>query len=83
MTGNQTGHSADVKMHVVINGSEFRICQLGPDFLMLEEAYDLQGVAQVILSVDGETQSRHVQLQCGSTGNEKTISFLSIGLSDV
>ena len=62
-------------MHVVVNGLEFRICQLGPDFLMLEQAYDLQGLAEVILSVDGETQSRNVRLHCGSTGSQKTISF--------
>jgi hypothetical protein len=76
MTGNQTGHSADVKMHVLRNGSKFQVSQLGPDFLMLEEADDFEGPAKVILSVDGETHSRDVQLQCGSTGNQKTISFL-------
>jgi len=76
MTGNQTGHSADVKMHVLRDGSKFQASQLGPDFLMLEEADDFEGPAKIILSVDGETHSRDVQLQCGSTGNQKTISFL-------
>ena len=75
MTSNQAGHSADVKIHVVRDGSEFQVSQLGPDFLMLEEADDFEGPAQVVLSVDGETHSRDVRLQCGSTGNEKTISF--------
>jgi hypothetical protein len=76
MTGNQTGHSADVKMHIVRDGSKLRIAQLGPDFLMLEEPDDFEGRAQVVLSVDGETHTREVQLQSGSTGNEKTILFL-------
>ena len=76
MTGNQRGHSADVKMHVLRDGSRLRVSQLGPDFLMLEEADDFEGPAKVILSVDGETHSRDVQLQCGLTGNQKTISFL-------
>ena len=44
---------------------------------MLEEAHDFEGRAQVILSVDGETHRRDVQLQCGPTGNQKTISFVS------
>ena len=52
------------------------VAQLGPDFLMLEKADDFEGPAKVILSLDGETHSRDVQLQCGSTGNQKTISFL-------
>ena len=77
MAGNYTGYSAEVKMHILCNGSKFKICQLGPDFLMLEEAHDFEGRAQVILSVDGETHRRDVQLQCGPTGNQKTISFVS------
>ena len=76
MTDNHTGHSAEVKMHVVRDGSKVQVSQLGPDFLLLDEADDFEGPAQVILSVDGVTHSRDVQLQCGSTGTEKTISFL-------
>ena len=40
-------------MHVVCNGYTFRVAQLGPDFLILEEADDFDGPAEVILSVDG------------------------------
>ena len=76
MKDNHAGHSADVKMHVLRNGSKFRVSQLGPDFLMLEEADDFEGPAQIILSVDRVTHSRHVKLQCGSRSNEKTILFL-------
>ncbi len=76
MTDNHTGHSAEVKMHVVRDGSKLQVSQLGPDFLLLDEADDFEGPAQIILSVDGVTHSREVQLQCGSTSTEKTISFL-------
>jgi hypothetical protein len=76
MTDNHTGHSAEVKIHVVRDGSTFEVSQLGPDFLLLDEADDYEGPAEVVLSVDGVTHSRDVQLQCGSTGTEKTISFL-------
>jgi hypothetical protein len=75
MTTVNTGHSADVKMHVVWNGYTFRLAQLGPDFLVLEEADDFDGPAEVILSVDGVKYSRHVQVQCGATSSEKTILF--------
>jgi len=62
-------------MHIVRDGAKIRVSQLGPDFLMLEKADDFEGPAQVILSVDGETHTRDVQLQSGSTGNQKTIHF--------
>jgi hypothetical protein len=78
MANNYTGYSAEVTMHIVRDGVKMQVAQLGPDFLMLEEADDFEGSAQVILflSVDGETQRRNVQLQCGLTRNEKTIAFL-------
>jgi hypothetical protein len=49
-------------MHVVRDGSKMQVAQLGPDFLLLEEGDDFEGPAQVILSVDGVTHSRDVQL---------------------
>ena len=76
MTDNHAGHSAEVKIHVVRDGSKLEVSQLGPDFLLLDEADDFEGPAQVVLSVDGVTRTRDVQLQCGSTSIEKTISFL-------
>jgi hypothetical protein len=75
MTTGGTGHSAEVKMHVVCNGYTFRVAQLGPDFLILEEADDFDGPAEVVLSVDGVKYRRQVQVQCGATSTEKTILF--------
>jgi hypothetical protein len=75
MTTNHTGHSAEVKMHVVRNGCRFQVAQLGPDFLILENADDFDGPAEVILCVDGVTHGRHVQLQCGRARDQKTILF--------
>lgn len=63
-------------MHVVRDGSKLQVSQLGPDFLVLDEADDFVGPAEVILSVDGVVHSCDVELQCGSTDTEKTISFL-------
>ena len=75
MTDHHNGHSAEVRMHVERDGSKLQVSHLGPDFLLLDEADDFEGPAQLILSVDGATQIRDVQLQCGSTSTEKTISF--------
>jgi hypothetical protein len=63
MITNHTGHSAEVEVHVVRDGRKFRVTQLGPDFLVLENAEDFDGPAEVILSVDGVTHRRHVRLQ--------------------
>lgn len=62
-------------MHVICNGDMFRIIQLGPDFLILEEADDFDGPAELVLSVDGEKYRRHVQVQSGATSSEKTVLF--------
>jgi hypothetical protein len=75
MATNQTGHSAEVKMHVVRGGSEWRVAQLGPDFLILENPDNLDGPAEVVLCVDGVTYSRKVQLESGATPERKTIRF--------
>jgi hypothetical protein len=58
MTDNHTGHSAEVKMHVVRDGAKLQVSQLGPDFLVLDEADDFEGPAQVILSVDSNAYPR-------------------------
>ncbi len=71
MTTNKTGHSADVKMHVVRNGSKLSVSQLGPDFLVLEKADNINGAAELILSVDGVKHKRRVQLQDGAAPDEK------------
>ena len=71
MTDNHNGHSAEVKMHVERDGSKLQVSHLGPDFLLLDEADDFEGPGQLILSVDGVTHSRDIQLQCGSTGTRK------------
>lgn len=77
MITSHTGHSAEVEMYVVQNGSRFRIAQLGPDFLIMENGDDIDGPADIILSVDGATRSRHVQLQRGVRPAQKKILFPS------
>ena len=62
-------------MHVVRNGSKLSVCQLGPDFLVLEKADDINGAAELILSVDGVKRRRRVRLQPGAAPDEKTILF--------
>ena len=62
-------------MHVMQNGSKFRVAQLGPDFLVLENAAEIDGRAEIVLCVDGVMRRRPVQLQCGATPAQKKILF--------
>lgn len=73
MKETYAGHSAEVKIHVVRNGSSFSVAQLGPDFLILEDTHVIEGQAEIILCVDGVTRSRPVQLHSGTGSSEKTI----------
>ena len=75
MITNHTGHSAQVEMHVVQNGLKFGVTQLGPDFLVLENAENIDGPAEIVLTVDGVRRSRHVQLQRGTKHGHKGIMF--------
>jgi hypothetical protein len=72
---NYTRYSAEVTMHVEHGGAVFQVAQLGPDFLVLENADEVDGAAELILSVDGVTCRRDVRLQHEGTPGEKKILF--------
>ena len=60
------GYSADVRMHLSVNGHTLRIGQLGPDFIILRDAFDLPASeAQITVSIDGRTRQWSVQLPEG------------------
>ncbi len=75
MSINYTRYSAEVTIHVEHGGTVFQVAQLGPDFLVLENAGDVDGAAELILSVDGVTCRRDVRLQDEGTSGEKKILF--------
>lgn len=53
-------------MHLRVNGSLLRIGQLGPTFLILDDAADHPpGEAEIIMSVDGRTRQWRVELPEG------------------
>jgi hypothetical protein len=50
----QLGHSADVQMHLVLNGYTLPITHMGPDFLRLQSSIEHPPAAgEVILTIDG------------------------------
>jgi hypothetical protein len=50
---NNGGHSAQVKIQLLIDGSSVAVSQLGPDFLLLDAPFEHPpGNARLVLQVD-------------------------------
>ena len=65
---NRCGYSADVRMHVTVNGHVVKIAQLGPDFLILDgEVNHPPAQAEIAVSIDGEETRWPVYLSEGIT----------------
>ncbi len=53
MNNIRHGHSADVSMHLQVNGHSMRIAQMGPDFLLIYSDADYpSGVGRIFLKID-------------------------------
>jgi len=60
------GHSAEVRIDLILNGRTLSVGQLGPDFLVLDHpAEQPAGTADILMSVDGREQRWSVQLPEG------------------
>jgi hypothetical protein len=65
-SSSRPGFSADVRMHLRVNGQVFSIGQLGPDFMILDNPADHPPAeAEIELSIDGRVQRWLVQLPDG------------------
>ena len=63
---NRTRHSADVRMHLRLNGRDLPIAQLGPDFLILRQAVAHPPAnAEIFMSIDGNERHWPVHLRDG------------------
>jgi hypothetical protein len=71
---NKLGYSADVRMHLYVNGFALPIGQLGPGFIILRNAPDHPPTdAEIVMSIDGEERRWNVQLPEGiSAGKVRT-----------
>ena len=73
-------HSADVQMHLSVNGHILSIGHLGPDYVILDDPIDYPPTdAQISLSVDGKERRWSVRLVEGSSASQARtrISVLS------
>ena len=74
------GHSALVRMRLLVNGMTFRIAQMGPDFLFVESPKDHPPArATIELQVDDNQRSWEVDLPQGMKAGDQRVSLSAIG----
>jgi hypothetical protein len=63
---NPSGHSADVRIHLHVNGCVLPVSQLGPRFVVLRDPIDHPACdAEIALSIDGHESRWAVHLPEG------------------
>jgi hypothetical protein len=73
---NRVRHSADVRMHLLLNGLALTISQLGPDFLVLEHSAEHPaGTAEILLKVDNYETRWTVRLPNGLRNGQRQVSI--------
>jgi hypothetical protein len=71
---SQGGHSAQVKMRLLVDGNSIPVAQMGPDFLILKEAIDHPpGNARIILQVDESKREWDVRLPDGISSHSDRV----------
>ena len=81
---SQARYSADVRMHLAVNGQVFAIRQLGPDFVILDKPLDHKpAAAEITVSIDGHVKQWPVHLPDGVTaGKPETRIARSLSLAN-
>jgi hypothetical protein len=71
----RAGHSAEIEMQLLVNGSTLPIAQLGPDFLILRQtATHPPTEATIVMRVDADEQRWAVRLPEGlSAGRDRVV----------
>jgi hypothetical protein len=73
---SQGGHSAQVKMRLLVNGCSLSVTQMGADFLLVETAVNHPpGDARVFLQVDESESCWSVRLPDGISANSKRVAI--------
>jgi hypothetical protein len=75
---SQGGHSAQVKMRLLVNELTVPVVQLGPDFLLLDAPLDLPaGDASVVMQVDQQERRWDVRLPDGSSASSRRVAIVA------
>ncbi|HLP77761.1 MAG TPA: hypothetical protein VK327_12685 [Candidatus Paceibacterota bacterium] len=79
-SSSHSGHSALVRMRLLLNGMSFRITQMGPDFLFVEAPSDHPPMRAVIqLQVDDSHRSWEVNLPRGMKAGDERVVLAPVG----
>lgn len=69
---SQGGHSADVRIHLILKSDSIPVAQLGPDFLLLDAPTDYPpGPASIVLRVDQSERRWNILLPNGISAASK------------
>lgn len=72
----QSGHSARVKMWLVVNGCSIPAAQMGPDFLFVDAPTDHPpGDASMVLQVDQSESRWSVHLPDGISAGSRRVAI--------
>lgn len=74
------GHSAEVKMHLTVDGKRLSVGQMGPDFLIMDATEDYAPtIAQLYLSVDGNEREWDIHLPEGISAGSRRVVIAKAG----
>jgi hypothetical protein len=77
-SNSRAGHSADVRINLILNGHSIPVAQLGPDFLLLDVPADHPpGQASIVLSVDQSEERWDVRLPDGISAGTKRVNIVA------
>jgi hypothetical protein len=72
------GHSADVRINLILNGDSIPVAQLGPGFLLLDAPTDHPpGPASIVLRVDQNERRWNVRLPEGISSRSKRVVIVT------
>jgi hypothetical protein len=78
-SSSQGGHSAQVKMRLLVNGSSIPVVQMGPDFLLVDAPINHPpGNASLVLQVDHSERRWYVHLPDGISAASRRITIASV-----
>ena len=76
LRSSQGGHSAQVKMRLLVDGSSIPVLQMGPDFLLVDAPINHPpGNASLILQVDQSERRWDVHLPQGISAASKRVAI--------
>jgi hypothetical protein len=76
---NNGGHSALVKIQLLIDGRSVPVAQLGPDFLLLNEPFEHPpGTAHLVLQVDQSESHWDIRLPNGISAVDGRVTIRAV-----